>query len=234
MKYDAEKIGKTIFSERTKLGLTQKELGKRMNIVGKQISNYEKGKTIPPIDVMMKLCDIFNCELGYLLGEPDYSEGTRIITYLTERTGLTADAINNIYKLTGTEKHCVSFGVDSESYRAVLNSFLTSPHFIQLIRGLRNLAYQVESRELSRHKVEQTLGKELYDEAYEIYKNSNPYQVDERVEDLRPELKEALRISDTAEYEPDEYVVYIKIARYELNETFERLVESIYPTAGLM
>ena len=51
MEYDFEQIGKSIKEERKKNGWTQEELGKMLCISGKQISNYEKGKLLPPQDV---------------------------------------------------------------------------------------------------------------------------------------------------------------------------------------
>lgn len=87
MKYNNEQISKMILSERTKLKISQAELGEKVGVVGKQISNYEKGKLVPPIDIVLRLCDVFKCELGYLLGEPDYADGTKIETAICNATG---------------------------------------------------------------------------------------------------------------------------------------------------
>ena len=51
MRYDLEKIGKTIHQERDKLKWTQVKLGKKLGVSGKQISNYENGKLLPPQDI---------------------------------------------------------------------------------------------------------------------------------------------------------------------------------------
>ncbi len=229
MKYDKKEIGKIIRAERKKLGISQNKLGKEIGVVGKQISNYENGKLMPPIEELTGLCEQFGCELGYLLGEPDYAKGTRQLTSLSDVTGLTIDSLNNICKITGTEKQCIEFGLFAELYRSELNAFLSSNLFIELIRSLHNLAYQIKRREDTFQEIEQKVGKELYDEAYAIYENTNPYLNDENLLELRPELKEVIKMIYTADYEPDETGLYIKLARYELHESFERLIDSIYP-----
>ena len=64
MRYDLEKIGKTIHQERDKLKWTQVKLGKKLGVSGKQISNYENGKLLPPQDILLKMAALFNCEYG--------------------------------------------------------------------------------------------------------------------------------------------------------------------------
>ena len=110
MKYDQEIIRKNIATERKKLGLSQDKLGAKIHTVGKQISNYENGITLPPLGVMLKLCEVFNCELGYLLGEKQYQEGTQARTIVMDYTGLSFDAMNALLYITGTDKACLSFG----------------------------------------------------------------------------------------------------------------------------
>ena len=60
MKYSAELIGNIIKNERNKRNWNQNQLGKKLGITGKQISKYEHGDPIPPIDIMLKLCEILS------------------------------------------------------------------------------------------------------------------------------------------------------------------------------
>ena len=69
MEYSAEVIGGNIKAERNKLGWTQKHLAEELDVVPKQISWYENGKLIPPMEKMLKLCEIFDCRLNDLIGE---------------------------------------------------------------------------------------------------------------------------------------------------------------------
>lgn len=229
MKYNSEQIGKIIFTERTKLGMTQVKLGKEIGTVGKQISNYEKGKLIPPIDVMLKLCNVFNCELGHLLGESDYSEGTKIETAITKATGLTVDAMNNIRKITGTERSCLNLGCDSKSYQSILNSLFSSPLFIDFIECLYHLDAAVSDSENVFHEIEKKIGKKRLDEAFKLYNSTTDYKHDLNAINSNPEQAEAFNMIDSSIDKQYDLNYTIKIARYELHMAFMALIENLYP-----
>lgn len=61
-------IGEIIKEERKKLGLTQHELAKKLNIPRSDISNWEIGFSQINIKNLIKLADFFNCSTDYLLG----------------------------------------------------------------------------------------------------------------------------------------------------------------------
>ena len=229
MTYDGEEIGKKIFCKRTKLKISQVELGKKIGTVGKQISNYEQGKTIRPIDVLLKLCDVFQCDLGYLLGESDYSEGTKLETAIVESTGLSMEALNNIRKITGTEKACLSFGCESDSYRRILNSFFSSSQFLSFIECLHDLDTAVSDSNNIFIELEKKIGKERLDEAFTFYNNTTDYERDPNAPKLTSGQYEAIGMIDSAIDKQYGLSYTIKIARYELHEAFEALVESLYP-----
>lgn len=48
--------------------MTQEELGKLLNVSRQTISGYEAGAIEPSISNLIKLADIFNISLDYLLG----------------------------------------------------------------------------------------------------------------------------------------------------------------------
>lgn len=48
--------------------LSQEELGEIMNISGRTISYFEAGERTPSPEVLIKLADIFNVSVDYLLG----------------------------------------------------------------------------------------------------------------------------------------------------------------------
>ena len=65
-------LGKRIESERIRLSLNQIELAKRLNLSSSaSISQYESGDRIPSDDIKLKMCEIFNCSLDYLMGKSD-------------------------------------------------------------------------------------------------------------------------------------------------------------------
>lgn len=146
MEYSQEVIGKNIKQERIKKKWSQEKLGQKIHTTGKQISNYENGKTTPPIDVLFQLCEIFDCELGYLLGEENYSQGTQQLTIASNYTGLSPDAIEQITRLMGKSKNYddykelkIELKYEPDKYHTVLNNFFNSKCFIPFIQEMKDL-----------------------------------------------------------------------------------------------
>ena len=65
-------LGKRIELERTRLGLNQIELAKKLNLSSSaSISQYESGDRMPSDDIKLKMAEIFDCSVDYLLGKTD-------------------------------------------------------------------------------------------------------------------------------------------------------------------
>ena len=92
-------LGKRIELERTRLGLNQIELAKKLDLSSSaSISQYEKGDRIPSDDIKLKMTEIFNCSLDYLLGKTDIrnydkDEQEFCFAYHKEMEGLTDEEI---------------------------------------------------------------------------------------------------------------------------------------------
>lgn len=56
---------------RTERNMTQEELANRLGIVKATVSGYETSQTYPSIEVLIKLCDIFDVTSDYLLGRSE-------------------------------------------------------------------------------------------------------------------------------------------------------------------
>lgn len=81
-------MGERIKYCRTNVGLTQKELAKKINLTPKMVSFYENNERIPPVDILAKLADIFDESTDYLIGisnksRKSYSNKTNPFTYDT-------------------------------------------------------------------------------------------------------------------------------------------------------
>lgn len=90
-KYDEKLIGKRIQTERKLLNLNQEELCEKLSIGRTMLSLYETGKRIPDLDILLAMCEVFQCEIGYLLGEYDCK--TKTATDVHAITGLSENAI---------------------------------------------------------------------------------------------------------------------------------------------
>lgn len=111
------------FSERIKelrlsSNLSLRQLSKLTNISHSAISAYEKGKREPSFESIEALCDVFNCDIDYLLGRSDIKcailHGTGYNTlYEAYKNGIDIDNLplkespSNEYVLTEGEKKLI-------------------------------------------------------------------------------------------------------------------------------
>lgn len=233
MNYNLEMIGKRIREERVKRGWSQKELGEKLGIVGKQISNYEsKPKPgavlhLPPLETLLKLCEVFNCELGYLLGEPEYYYGTRFQTSVSDYTSLTPDALTSIRKALGKDKgNAGANRYNVRDYTRVLNSFFCASHFQEFIQYLVDLDSSITPIQQRWDEFE---SKTDIEETIRIVNSHIDYE-----HDLDAPKLSSIQVNSIQRYNnlmDNEYEAHLqsKIARYELNLAFERLVNELYP-----
>lgn len=99
MIYQKEIIASRLASERKRNGYTQETLAET-NIASKPtIVSWERadGKNrIPTLEQLLELCELYGCEVGYLLGE--YDTRTRVATDVCKETGLSEEAVDLITK----------------------------------------------------------------------------------------------------------------------------------------
>jgi transcriptional regulator with XRE-family HTH domain len=49
-------------------GLLQKELAGRLNVANQTVSSWATGRSEPGIDTLIRMCEIFGCTVGQLVG----------------------------------------------------------------------------------------------------------------------------------------------------------------------
>lgn len=98
MEYNLKEIGKKLKRERKAAGLrSQDDLAIVIHdncyhsYTRQTIAKWERGESMPPLDVLLFLCKKYNCELGYLLGE--YDTKTRLAYDIGKETGLSERAV---------------------------------------------------------------------------------------------------------------------------------------------
>ena len=64
-------FGKRLKKLREELGLTQEELGKKLNLVKSNVSMYENGTRIPNAETLEQLSQLFDASIDYLLGKSE-------------------------------------------------------------------------------------------------------------------------------------------------------------------
>lgn len=63
---------------REELNITQQELADKLNGAKSTIAMYEKGDRKPSMEVLIKLSEIFDCSIDYLLGKSDIRNPEKI------------------------------------------------------------------------------------------------------------------------------------------------------------
>jgi transcriptional regulator with XRE-family HTH domain len=97
-------------------GLSQKELADKLNVKQATVSGWENGTREPDSATMIKLAEIFNCTVDYLLGRVDKpdrvllydSEGAEIgwaaVIDTARASGLTPEEMQQVIKIMTRKK----------------------------------------------------------------------------------------------------------------------------------
>jgi transcriptional regulator with XRE-family HTH domain len=99
---------------RVEKGFTQKELARVINTTDDSIYSWEKARSQPPLDTLVKLADFFECSVDYLLGRED-DFGNIIVT--TNTPSLSKEEQEIIATLRALPKE---FQIRIESYVSTL------------------------------------------------------------------------------------------------------------------
>jgi len=67
-------FGDKLKALRNEKGWTQQQLAEKVELVSASISAYEQGAKSPSVEVLIKLCSLFNVSSDYLLGLSDSME----------------------------------------------------------------------------------------------------------------------------------------------------------------
>lgn len=68
---DKYKFGEFIYLKRKKLGLTQEELGRKLDVTNKAVSKWETGETLPEVSLLEPLANALNVSIDELLTQKE-------------------------------------------------------------------------------------------------------------------------------------------------------------------
>lgn len=125
MAYNYDVIGVRLRSLRKEWGYSLERVAEACDVQQYQtVSKWESANTIPSMKQLLKLCNLYGCDIGYLLGEHDCK--TRKATDIQEETGLSEDAIEILKKLS----------INSPSTVAALSKIITfnSADILELLK----------------------------------------------------------------------------------------------------
>lgn len=134
-KYNWNTIGQRIRKARELAGLSQGELGEKISYGYQMIGKWERGETRPNLDSLFSLCDVFNCEIGYLLCE--YNSKTREFADIQAVTGLSECAISSISHVGEKNLKDGYYALSGGIQKKLLNAFLESEEFRKVMLQLQ-------------------------------------------------------------------------------------------------
>lgn len=74
---------------RTEKGYTQEELAKLLGLNSKSnIANYENGANSPSDKIKLKMCELFNCSMDYLMGKSDFRKMEDMKKFIKNETAI--------------------------------------------------------------------------------------------------------------------------------------------------
>lgn len=86
---DATKVGRQIADLRKVKGLTQSQLGERLNISFQAVSKWERGETLPDVGILLDLAKVLETTVDHILnGGQRMMEYTRRVSVAQIREGI--------------------------------------------------------------------------------------------------------------------------------------------------
>ena len=121
-------IGKRICKLRKDKKMTQQELADRLFVTDKTISSWELGRTEPSSDLIIKLSEILDCDIGYLVyGNNPKSDVETEIKFKLEPL---------------LERDCNSLGSSDKVKMKILSAMIIKPQVLVFDNILCELDYK--------------------------------------------------------------------------------------------
>lgn len=128
------KIGERIRKERIEAGYkNQSDFAVALGLKEdsrQSVGSWENGIRFPSLDMFLKMCEIFECEIGYLLCEFDCK--TKEQTDVQKATGLSNKSINRLFLFRTRNKETNAFVFNSP-----INSIIEHDSFVELLEAIK-------------------------------------------------------------------------------------------------
>ena len=118
---------------RKRRGWTQEDLRIEMGVSLKTVMNWEQGRVNPPLETMIELCEVLDCDLDYLIGRLE--EKTHDLHSVHEFTGLSEKALDKIIcpELNHPMSKTLSHLIESDKFENLITSYKV---FLELLKQL--------------------------------------------------------------------------------------------------
>lgn len=128
----AKQIGERIKKERKKASLTQEELLEKVYLSKSSVASlraWERGGRLPDTDTLARMCEVFDCDFGYLIC--DYDERDYSTHKIREATGLSENAIMRLYDMRKYNQ--ITW------YSDMLSAIIEHPEFGSMLSAMRDI-----------------------------------------------------------------------------------------------
>lgn len=92
-------VGEKIQAYRKRLGMSQEELGQKLLVSRQTISLWEKDQTVPTIDNLIRLREIFGVSVDEILGFENIEQNDEILPNESYQFAFSKEELNEIYRL---------------------------------------------------------------------------------------------------------------------------------------
>ncbi len=173
MKYNIKdnkyKIGERIRKERIEAGYkNQSDFAVALGLKEdsrQSVGSWENGIRFPSLDMFLKMCEIFECEIGYLLCEFDCK--TREETDIQKATGLSNKSIRKLFLFRSRNKETNAFFFNSP-----INSIIEHDSFVELLEAIKKHVWSFNENHYgiddSSDEIKDTLSNTFNCEPYEL------------------------------------------------------------------
>jgi len=210
--YDWSEIGTRIDKLREKNGIGKvvlaKILGVSINAPGQE---WAKGKKLPDLGTLLKLCKLFGVELRYLLGEQEGE--TKEITDIMKETGLSKSSIAKLRGLKDNDDYqskrtleVINALLDSSAFDEVCNKIFAFTQFIKVCTS-----YEMEYPEIN--------SPEKQKNAYITFTNKDREKKKARAKEVHEVKKLHLKANERGE-----------LSRYYAEKSFSRFIDDYSKT----
>lgn len=191
-KYDVKSVGERIYQTRTQMGkkFTQDYVSEQCGCIRQTYAKWEQGEKLPKIDEFIKLCNAFECDIGYLLCE--YDTKRHIAADVKGATGLNEDTF--VVLRNNTEKSTLYH----DTINCVLTEMLSSSQYLIYLTALTELtgACQLLLEDEEKHRQS---GSNSSSESFLIHetvaikeKEATEYQLSKIVQEMQRNIIETL------------------------------------------
>lgn len=173
MKYNIKdnkyKIGERIRKERIEAGYkNQSDFAVALGLKEdsrQSVGSWENGIRFPSLDMFLKMCEIFECEIGYLLCEFDCK--TKEETDIQKATGLSNKSIRRLFLFRTRNKEKNAFFFNSP-----INSIIEHDSFVELLEAINKHVWSFNENHYgiddSSDEIKDTLSNTFNCEPYEL------------------------------------------------------------------